>query len=91
MKPTIAERLKEQLKKELENVDYLDVGKGSEEHYAVNREKLLTAVRMLQEEGYHVRHIRYSDTVCKILSKNEIPKDEIFKIWKEVMTKRLKK
>ena len=72
----ITELLVEQLKKELEEKEYLDVGKGAADHYMVSKDRLFTAVNKLKEEGYVVTFVKLDDRhIMKILTKEKIGKE----------------
>lgn len=46
------------LKGQIEKKEFLDIGKGVENHLGVSKEKLKTAVAMLKEEGYGVHYVK---------------------------------
>lgn len=64
----------EMLKKEVADKKYIDVGSGVESHIQMSKERLNTAVAILQEEGYEVHHVNMPqistsfDTRRKILA-----------------------
>lgn len=51
-------RVAEALKEELKSKHYIDVGPGSELEAGCSRERMKTALEMLQDEGYHVYYIK---------------------------------
>lgn len=75
----IFDNLVHQLKKYVDDETYVDVGVGAEYLYRVSRERLLKAVKVLQNEGYYVTSIRSKVKRMgniKLLSKNPITAEE---------------
>lgn len=75
----IFDNLVHQLKAYVDDETYVDVGIGAEYLYRVSRERLLKAVKVLQNEGYYVTSIRSKVKHMgniKLLSKNPITAEE---------------
>jgi DNA-binding NarL/FixJ family response regulator len=72
---TTADMLKDQVNEQ----GYIDVGKGVENHLGISKDKLATAVAMLQEEGYKLHYVKVSQlgtgekTLVKVLGKPGAP------------------
>lgn len=47
-----------ELRKQLETHEYLDIGVGTENHMGITNDKLSKSVAILQEEGYEVKYIK---------------------------------
>lgn len=45
------------IRREMEKKQYIDIGSGVEYHMGVSREKLKAAVKILEDEGYVIRHV----------------------------------
>lgn len=71
------------LKQQVKDKKFLDVGEGTANHMNINRDKLKTAVQMLQEEGYTLDYLRVPQlgtgqfTTIKVLHDGTTP-------WKEL-------
>lgn len=75
----IFDNLLYQLKTYVDDETYVDIGIGAEYLYRVSRERLLKAVKVLQNEGYYVTSIRSKVKHVgniKLLSKNPITVEE---------------
>lgn len=85
---TIANLLRDQLKEK----KYLDVGAGVEQQLGISKEKLNTAVAMLEEEGYHNYKVKVpqltndNDTTMKVLASPGTPYREVFLNQKDIRT-----
>lgn len=72
------------LKEEVDKHDLIDVGLGVENLIGVPKNKLQTAVAMLQEEGYKVHYVKVPQvttgnvTTQKVLSKPGVPYSEVY-------------
>lgn len=72
-----------------ENVDskrYLDIGAGTENHLGISKQKLNTAVAILQEEGYKIQYIKVEQvgvpgnfTSVKVLTPPDVTYSELYK------------
>lgn len=77
----VANKLKEQV----ERKEYLDVGKGTENHIGVSRDKLMTAVAMLKEEDYNLYYVKTKQlgtvnfTTQKVLTKPGVTYTDLIK------------
>lgn len=76
----IADMVKEHVDRDL----YVDVGKGVENHLGISKEKLQTAIQVLQEQGYKMHYVKVKqlgtrlETTIKVLSKPDVPYSEVF-------------
>ena len=84
----------EMLKRQVEEKKYIDIGRGVESSLpigldtaapiGISKEKLNTAVAMLQEEGYKVHYVKVQQlgtgqyTTRKVLSKPDVPYSEVY-------------
>ncbi len=77
--------VKDRLKEEVDSKKYLDVGYGVSDELGVSRERVKTAVQMLQDEGYELHNIevrqvnnpRYR-TPMAVLTKPGVSIDEVY-------------
>ena len=89
--PTLKDRanrtvtLANELKKQVEEKKYLDVGVGVEYQLGVNNTQLKTAVAMLEEEGYKKHTLRVEQatnpgkkTTVIVLTKGDVPIKEVY-------------
>lgn len=73
------------LKEQVDAKTYIDVSVGVEHHMGVSRNKLSTAVAMLQEEGYKVHYLKVQQigtgqqTSIKVLAPPGVPYSQVFK------------
>jgi DNA-binding CsgD family transcriptional regulator len=78
-KANVLETTSSMLKSQVDKKGYLDVGSGVENHVGVSRDKLQTAVAMLQEQGYKVHYFKVEQvgtgkqTTIKVLAKGDSP------------------
>lgn len=79
VKATKTQELADVLKSQVEDLTYLDVGKGVEVQLGVSREQLNAAVQLLQEEGYTKHYLSVEQvtnegkkTSVQVLTKNDI-------------------
>src|SRR5690606_6321996 len=61
------------LKDEVDSKSFIDIGAGVENHLGVSKERLKTAVAMLQEQGYEVHNVKIktalgNETEVKVLT-----------------------
>ena len=73
------------LKEQVADKNYIDISVGVEHHMGVSRNKLSTAVAMLQEEGYTVHYVKVQQlgtgqqTSIKVLAPPGTPYSQVFK------------
>lgn len=73
------------LKSELDRQGYIDIGAGVEHHMGVSRQKLLTSVAVLKEEGYEVQYVKVpqlgtgKETTVMVLRRPDIEWSEVAK------------
>lgn len=73
------------LKTSVEDKKYIDVGLGIERHLGISKTKLDTAVGLLEDEGYKVHYVKFTQlgtgkaTSMKVLTKPEVEYSEVFK------------
>lgn len=72
------------LKAHISHEQYLDYGAGTERHLGISKEKLQTAVSMLEQEGYQKHYIKLrmagtgKETVTKVLTPGDVTTKEVF-------------
>ena len=72
------------LRSSVDEKGYIDVGRGIEYGMGVSKEKLNTAIAMLEAEGYKIHYVKVAqlgtghETTYKVLSKPDIPYREVF-------------
>lgn len=78
------------LRNEVAAKKYLDVGKGTENHLGISRDKLKTAIAILKEEGYDVHYVKIPQlgvpgqyTSQKVLVPPDTPYKETYAAAKE--------
>lgn len=82
-KERIRNSIAEQLKAQVEEKKYIDVGAGTAQIMRVSDTRLKNTVALLQEQGYKVNYIRVrqggtnEETTLTVLSKEDVP-------WKEI-------
>lgn len=73
------------LKEQVAQKAMIDVGSGVETHVGVSRDKLNTAIALLQNEGYKVHYVKVrqlgtgKETTLKILTAPDVPYSQVFK------------
>lgn len=73
------------LRDQVEKKGYIDIGSGVENHIGVSKDKLNTAVAMLQEEGYKKYYVKVQQlgtgqqTTIKVLAKPDVGYSEVYK------------
>lgn len=73
------------LRRDVDTVQYLDVGVGVERHMGVSQERLKTAVALLKEEGYKIHYVKIPQagtgdmTTLKVLTKGNVPYSEVYR------------
>lgn len=84
VKATRTQELAEELKRQIEDLEYLDVGKGVERQLGVSKEQLNAAIALLQEEGYTKHYLRVEQvtnegkkTSVQVLTKDGVPWNEV--------------
>lgn len=91
LNPTLSERnnrtraTADLLKERVDKMNYIDVGKGTENHLGISRTRLNNSLEILKEEGYQVNDI-YIDqlgtgkkTTVRVLYKPDISYGEVYK------------
>lgn len=84
-KANILRATSDMLKHQVDTKGYLDIGSGVEHHVGVSKNKLRTAVRALQDEGYTVHNISVEqlgtgkNTTVKVLAKPGTTWGEVYK------------
>lgn len=74
----------EMLKREVDSKKYIDIGSGVENHLGVSKEKLSTAVAILQEQGYEVHRVKVRqlgtgfETEMKVLAPHGSTQKEVW-------------
>lgn len=83
-----SENVASYLKDKVDEKKYLDIGVGVERQLNISKERLDTAVAMLEEQGYKKHYIKVEQasnpnqkTTVKVLTKDDVP-------WKEVYANR---
>lgn len=72
------------LRKHIGPDQYLDFGAGTENHLGVSKEKLSTAVSMLEQEGYKKHYLKVTlqgtgkETTLKVLTEGDVTSKEVF-------------
>lgn len=91
LKPTeqtkvdILKTTSDMLKQNVKDYGLIDVGVGTELDLGISKEKLGTAVAMLQEEGYKIHYVKVEQlgtgkfTTVKVLSAPDVPYSEVVK------------
>lgn len=73
------------VRQHIEEKGLVDVGTGNETHIGVSKEKLATAVALLQQEGYKMHYVKIDQlgtgqqTTLKVLSKPGVTYSEVYK------------
>lgn len=73
------------LKDQLAQKGYVDIGSGVEHHMGVSRQKLLTSVAMLKEDGYEVQYVKVpqlgtgKETTVMVLRRPDVDWSEVAK------------
>lgn len=84
-KENILKSTSDMLRNQVERKKYIDIGKGTELHLNISREKLKTAVDVLKDEGYTVHYIKVrqlgtgKETTIKTLAAPGTTYSEVFK------------
>lgn len=80
------------LRDEIASKKYLDVGRGTENHLGISRERLNTAIAKLQEEGYTVHYLKVrqlgtgNETSVKVLAPPDTKFSEVYKNRADIRT-----
>lgn len=83
-KTDVLKTTSDMLKREVEAKKYVDIGRGVEVGIGLSKEKLNTAVAMLQEEGYKIHYVKIQQigtgeyTTRKVLSLPDVPYSEVY-------------
>lgn len=79
-----ATKIADELKRQVEDRPYLDVGKGVETQLGVSREQMKTAIEILKQEGYSEHRIGIRQTTdpskqlnVMVLTKGDVPYEEV--------------
>ena len=74
------------IKEEVEKSKYVDIGVGVENQMGISKDKLATAVAMLEDEGYKKHYIKVPQatnpgkfTTIKVLTKDDVPYSEVYR------------
>jgi DNA-binding CsgD family transcriptional regulator len=57
-KTKVISNVADALRSRTDEVQYLDIGEGVEQHIGINRTKMNAAIKMLQDEGYQVQYVK---------------------------------
>ena len=92
-KVKLQDAIKDRLQAEVDKRKYLDVGDGSELQLGVSKVKLKAIISDLEKEGYKITEIYqpqatdpHQYTTIKVLSKADVPKDELYKNADKIMS-----
>ena len=93
MRENKSQLLANELKKQVDDHPYLDVGKGVELQLGVSKTQMKPALALLKEQGYKVSYIKVEQatnpgkyTSVQVLTKDDIPYGEIYKNRDKIMS-----
>lgn len=83
-KTDVLQATADMLRREVDAKKYIDIGRGVEMGIGLSKEKLNTAVAMLQEQGYKIHYVKVQQigtgqyTTRKVLSLPDVPYSEVY-------------